>query len=82
VQRFAPIVDQKLREVGAVRAYDSMMARMASLPLLGRPSFDLRGYVTDRAVGGLFQILAEEELRIRQDPSARATDLLRTVFGS
>jgi hypothetical protein len=38
--------------------------------------------VTDRALSGLFQTLGEEEKRIRQDPAARTTELLRRVFGS
>ena len=43
--------------------------------------FDLDRYVVDRALDGLFYVLAEEERKIRTDPAARVTDLLRTVFG-
>jgi len=45
------------------------------------PQVDLRSYVTDRSLDGLFTVLGQEEERIRTDPSARVTELLRTVFG-
>ena len=44
-------------------------------------SFDLDQYVTKGALEGLFLMLAEEEKRIRQDPAARVSDLLKKVFG-
>jgi hypothetical protein len=43
---------------------------------------DLEGYVTEGALGGLFETLATEETRIREDPAARTTKLLRDVFGA
>ncbi len=43
---------------------------------------DLNNYVTTRAIDGLFTLLAAEEIKIRQDPAARVTDLLKKVFGS
>ena len=53
---------------------------MASLPLVGSIRFDLDQYVNDKALDGLFFMLAEEEKKIRQDPAARTTDLLKEVF--
>ena len=44
--------------------------------------FDLDDYVTNGALEGLFTMLAEEEKKIRQDPAARVTDLLKEVFGN
>jgi hypothetical protein len=43
---------------------------------------DLTAYVTDRAIIGLFKLIADEELKIRKDPVARVTDILKRVFGS
>ena len=80
VARFSPIVDEKMREVGLYRIYQELGAAYAALPLARKPSLDLRAHVTDRAVGGLFTVLAQEETRIRQDPAARTTELLRRVF--
>ena len=81
-RRFAPIVDGKLAEVGATRDFDDLMDRIEALPLVDRPVFDLTSYVTDRALTGLFDTLAEEEQRIRTDPVARTTDLLKRWFGN
>jgi hypothetical protein len=44
-------------------------------------SFDLDKYVTDGALDGLFYMVAQEEKKIRQNPAARVTDLLKEVFG-
>jgi hypothetical protein len=43
---------------------------------------DLNAYVTDKAINGLFLMVAQEENKIRKDPMARVTDLLQKVFGS
>lgn len=80
-QRFEPIVDDSMRRVGLVRLWDALLARVAALPLVSKPAFDLNVYVTDRALTGLFAVLAQEEARIRADPAARTTELLRKVFG-
>ena len=49
--------------------------------MAGKMSFDLDQYVTDRTMSGLFTMLAEEEAKIRQNPAARTTELLKKVFG-
>jgi hypothetical protein len=46
-----------------------------------KPPPRLEGYVTERALDGLFTVLGQEEQKIRNDPAARVTDLLHTVFG-
>lgn len=81
-RRFQPIVSQKLDQVGAVREYDALVARFAAVPLANPPDLDLRHYVTNRALDGLFSALGDEERKIRTDPAARVTPLLREVFGS
>jgi hypothetical protein len=80
---FKPVVSSSLQDVGAVKSYKQMMERFKSIPFAGSlvPSFDLEGYVTDKAVDGLFLMLGEEEKKIRTDPAARGTELLRKVFG-
>jgi len=57
-------------------------AKVEKIPFADSLSFDLDQYVTDGALNGLFFELAEEEKKIRQDPAARVTDLLKKVFGS
>ena len=79
--RFSPIVESSMQRVGVVRIYGELESAYSSLPLAPRVRFDLEGYVTDRAIDGLFVVLAQEEARIREDPAARTTALLREVFG-
>lgn len=79
--RFLPIVVEKMETVGLARLYDDLAERYNRLPFVTRAAVDLDQYVTDRALDGLFAVLREEERRIREDPLARATELLRRVFG-
>lgn len=79
---FKPIVHQNMSQVGVTRLYQDLDTRLKSLPFVGRRNLDLDQYVTDRALDGLFFLVAEEEKKIRQDPEARVTDLLKKVFGS
>lgn len=48
----------------------------------GQDSMDIDAYVTNKAMDGLFKMVAEEEKQIRQNPVARTTDLLQKVFGA
>jgi hypothetical protein len=77
-----PIVHQAMGEVGVTNSYQSLEQSARSVPFVGTYAFDLDQYVTDRALDGLFIMVAEEEKKIREDPVARTTDLLKKVFGS
>ena len=79
---FRPVVHGAMSRVGVTRAYQDLDAKVRSIPFAERLSFDLDQYVTGRALDGLFLMLAEEEAKIRRDPAARVTDLLKKVFGS
>jgi hypothetical protein len=80
--RFHPIVQRKIDEVGLSRIYGQVADTYNNLPLAGTPPLvDLDEYVTEQALSGLFTVLAQEERKIRDDPLARTTDLLRRVFG-
>ncbi len=78
---FKPVVSKKVGEVGATKAYTDMMGGFSKLPLGGKQSLDLEDYVTRKALDGLFLTVAAEEKKIRTNPAARTTDLLRKVFG-
>jgi hypothetical protein len=80
-ERFAPVVASAMRGTGVHRAYEELRSRNRALALLGDPTVDLERYVTDQTLGGLFTLMRDEEGRIRNDPAARTTELLRTVFG-
>ena len=71
-----------MQQVGLYQAYDQLVGQYQLLSLFQNPTVELNRYVTDETLDGLFQVLASEEKRIREDPVARSTDLLRTVFGS
>ena len=78
---FKPIVSQKVDAVGATGAYKTMMGRYERVPLVQSQSLDLDDYVTNKSLDGLFHMVGEEEKKIRTDPVARSTDLLKAVFG-
>ena len=80
--KFEPIVKESMGQVGVTRRFQDLNANVQKIPFADSFSFDLDKYVTDGALNGLFRMLAEEEKKIRSDPSARVTDLLKKVFGS
>jgi hypothetical protein len=79
-QTFEPLVHTSMSKVGVTRHYQDMKAKMDTIPFSDLVNFDLDKYVTDRALDGLFFKIAQEERKIRQDPAARVTDLLKDVF--
>jgi len=79
---FEPIVKESMGEVGVTRTYQDLNAKVEKIPFADSLSLDLDQYVTAGALNGLFQMLAEEEKKIRSDPAARVTDLLKKVFGN
>ena len=80
-ESFKPVIMESMNQVGVTRSYKEMMRPYEALPLMPKQALDLDGYVTDKAVAGLFVMLGEEEKKIRANPAARTTELLRTVFG-
>ncbi|MBN2062775.1 MAG: DUF4197 domain-containing protein [Deltaproteobacteria bacterium] len=79
---FKPVVNKSMSRVGVTNYYQQLDTKVRSIPFTEAFRFDLDQYVTDRALDGLFFMLAEEERKIRQDPVARVTDLLKEVFGN
>ncbi|MBK6864853.1 MAG: DUF4197 domain-containing protein [Ideonella sp.] len=78
---FKPVVSEKVNQVGATKAYKDMMGRYEKVPLMGGQSLDLDDYVTRKSLDGLFFMVGQEEKKIRTNPAARTTDLLKQVFG-
>jgi uncharacterized protein DUF4197 len=78
---FRPIVEASMREVGVTRQYAELYRRAQAIPFLNVEAYDLDRYVVTRALDGLFHVVGEEEKKIRTDPAARVTELLREVFG-
>jgi hypothetical protein len=88
--KFLPIVKQATSQTGVTSAYKQLMEKADSSnsfgsfgrSLLGAESLDVDAYVTNKALDGLFKMVAEEESLIRQNPAARTTALLQEVFGA
>ncbi len=78
---FKPIVDRAMNEVGVTRQYKDLVGRYEAIPFVKKESFDIDQYVVTKALGGLFHVLGDEEKKIRTNPAARTTDLLKEVFG-
>jgi hypothetical protein len=80
-ERLQPIVAQAMDRVQVTAAYKRMLKKAAFLGKAVEPGqFDLDAYVTHETLNGFYKIMAEEERRIRRDPVARTTDLLKQVF--
>jgi hypothetical protein len=78
--RFHPIVKNKMSEVGLYQMYNELTDYYNKIPLKTAPALDLDDYITEHALNGLFTVLGQEEKKIRDDPLARTTDLLKRVF--
>lgn len=78
---FTPIVHQAMLKVGVVRQYNTLMQNPALSRLGSNENFNLDDYVVGKTLDGLFYELGQEEKRIRKDPAAQTTQLLKDVFG-
>ena len=80
--KFKPIVRRAINKVQVTKYWNPIAKNYNRMPMVQKVNPDLDAYVTDRALKGLFKLIAQEEKKIRKDPAARVTDLLRRVFGS
>jgi hypothetical protein len=81
ITKFEPIVKVSLDKVGATKNWNTIFTSYNKIPFVQKVNPDLVEYATGKAIDGLFIQIAKEELKIRQDPAARVTDLLKKVFG-
>lgn len=77
---FRPVVDKAINEVGVTRRYKELIGRYEAIPFVTSERFDIDQYVVTKALDGLFYVVGEEERKIRTNPTARVTDLLKEVF--
>ncbi len=78
-----PIVKSATDTAGVTMAYKALLEQAGSFSsFLNTSSMDLDAHVTQKAIDGLFLKMAEEEKRIRENPLARSSDLLKKVFGA
>lgn len=81
-EKFQPIIKVSLDKVGATKHWETVFSTYNKIPFVDKVNPDLEAYVTEKAINGLFIQVAKEELQIRDNPSARVTDLLKKVFGN
>ncbi len=77
---FRPVVDKVMNEVGVTRRYKELIGRYEAIPFVTSERLDIDQYVVTKALDGLFYVVGEEERKIRTNPTARVTDLLKEVF--
>ena len=80
-EAFKPIVEEAMNEVGVTRQYKDLVGRFQAIPFVKTEAYDIDQYVVAKSLDGLFYVLGQEEQKIRTNPAARVTDLLKEVFG-
>ena len=83
---FLPAVTASMNEAGVLPAYREILAKYdyesVEIFPVDKWDFDMEGYLTGKALDGIFHLMGEEEKKIRKDPAAQTSELLRKVFGS
>jgi Protein of unknown function (DUF4197) len=77
---FQPVVQKAMNEVGLARQYNDLLGQAKAIPFFRAEEYDLDHYVVGKSLDGLFHVVGDEERKIRTNPAARTTDLLREVF--
>jgi hypothetical protein len=78
---YKPAADKAMADTGVERQYNKLLGSAPALPF-GKPdSLDINHYVVTKSLDGLFLVLGQEERKIRKDPAAQVTPLLKQVFG-
>lgn len=80
--QFLPVVKEAIAKVNVTKYWNPLVTKYNKIPGVKKQNPDLNDYVTKKAANGLFVLVADEETKIRKDPMARVTDLLKKVFGS
>ncbi len=80
--KFSPIIKASLDRVDATRLWTEVIRQYNQIPFVKKQNPDLTAYVTEKAIAGLFVMVAREEVKIRKNPAARSTEILKKVFGN
>jgi hypothetical protein len=78
--KFNPVVTASFSKVGADRVWKDMITKYNTIPLVTKVNPDLNDYVTNKALDGVFKMIAVEEKDIRNNLAARTSALLQRVF--
>jgi hypothetical protein len=74
------VVEETLKEIGAIKSYDQMMEKYKSLALVPDVKGNLTDYTVEETLDGIFYYLAKEEKAIRENPAKQTTALLKKLF--
>lgn len=80
--KFMPIVKKETRKLKLADQYNAFAGKAASAGLIDKQSADVDSYVTQKAMDGLFLMIAEEEKKLRANPLGAGSELLKNVFGA
>ena len=80
--KFKPVIRNATQKVDVTKYWNPLITTYNQIPFVDKLNPDLEEYITQQALSGLFILLSQEEMKIRKDPAARVTDLLKRVFGS
>lgn len=78
--KFKPVVKNAIDKVEVTKYWNPVITTYNKIPLVEKKNPDLDDYVTNLAMQGLFTMIEKEEAKIRENPAARVTDLLKRVF--
>ena len=78
---FKPVIKAAIDKAEVAKYYKPLVTSYNKIPMVKKLNPNLDEYVTDKALNGLFYLVSEEEKKIRKDPAARVTDILKKVFG-
>lgn len=78
---YGPIMQEAINSTGATKMYGDIANTYNKIPFTQKINPDLQQYATQKAVDGLFLLVAQEEQKIRENPAARVSDILKRVFG-
>lgn len=78
--KFNPVIKNSFAKVGADQVWNNIITKYNSIPLVKKVNPDLTDYTTNKAMDGVFKMIAVEEKNIRNNFSSRTSDLLKKVF--
>ncbi len=80
--KFKPVIKTAIQKVDVTKYWSPLITTYNAIPFVDKMNPDLEEYITQKALNGLFILVAQEETKIRKDPAARVSDLLKKVFGA
>jgi len=81
-QQLTPIVKRAISKAQVAKYWKPVIKKYNKIPGVAKKNPNLESYITEKTIQGLFKLIAQEEAKIRKDPAARVSDLLKKVFSN